>query len=83
MKVYVAYLKDRHADAEVRVFADVNDAIRETRGWMGAHMAHPEAVEEEEDENYELWLSYTLEDDHAFVVEAEVEAPSKNTSQTK
>jgi hypothetical protein len=72
LKVYIAYCHDRHIDPDIEIFTDKDNAISFAREYMRHHVAYPEDLREEKLEGYDLYIAYAEEEDHAFVVERDV-----------
>jgi hypothetical protein len=70
---FVAYLSDRHLDAEIRVFRRRDDALSAAWQFMEEHMAHTSLIKEHKVLGHELFLRYGDEEDHAFVIRVALE----------
>jgi hypothetical protein len=73
MKIFIAFVQDRHTDPELRAFHDKEDAKYWARHRFRQVVHRPQQIKEEDAEGYELYLRYMEEGDYAFVIESELE----------
>ena len=73
MNVYVAYCSNRHCDPEVNCFMYLPDAREYCHKFMAENCAHLDMIRSVDVQDFELWLQYGEEADHAFVVECYIE----------
>jgi len=67
MDIYVTLCCDRHADPEVFVFLDRDDAIAQARLFAAKYARHPSDIEEEQLDGWEYYTQYSEEGDYARV----------------
>jgi hypothetical protein len=71
--VYAILIEDRHTDPDVEVWLDKDAAIARAREAAIEIVAHPDALEEAEEEGYILRIEYQLESDSVTVLERKIQ----------
>lgn len=76
--VYVLVVRTRHAQVRVHVFTDRAAAVGAAYATAGAYARNTAAIHADHDEaDYAVWIDYSTEGDHVYVVECTVDEEYK------
>lgn len=76
--VYVLVVRTRHAQVRVHVFTDPAVAVAAAYATAGAYASRTaDIVPDHEDDGYLVWIDYSVEGDHVYVVECPVDEEYK------
>jgi len=69
MKIYIAYIADRHTDVDAEVFTSPEPAIAFAKHAAKEYARFPEDYEESQIDGWLFYAQYSVEGDRVWVVE--------------